>query len=257
MEKVCDYEVLVCGENQVESNEFDFNEIINNLSKKLTKLTEMIITYDWDNGKANIDIPFYGRNVLESSLTVLLGRIDPFRLILVYKVQSDSSYELGKRAQSAVEWTGDIIAKEQIRNNMWSCEKKKDNFDRALLGDYVGEIIWKPAFRLLNDYIVRMGYDSNWLMEILAVNEDSNFERAKYTAQRLFSSFSKGVHSECLIDIATVLDNVTLKSLIKDMYKLCATLALASHFVDFSTTRIDKNRALSIFLNVEEMIENV
>lgn len=255
MEMVHDYEILVCGENT--TNMFDYGEIIKNLSRKITKITELIVNYEWSNGKASVDIPFYGRNVLESSLTAILGRVDPFRLILVYKVQSDSSYDLGKKAQSAVEWSGDILAKEPPRNNLWLFDKKKENFDRALLGNYIGEIIWKPAFRVLGDYIAEREYDSVWLTEIVSENENSNFERIKSTAARLFSSFSKGVHSECLIDINTILDDMTLKSLIKDMYKLCATLALTSHFVDFLATRIDKERALSIFLEVEEMIGNV
>lgn len=249
------FEILICGETT--SNMFDYGEIITNLSNKISKVTELIVSYEWSNGKANIDIPFYGRNILESSLTAILGRIDPYRLIVVYKVQSDPSYDLGKRAQSAVEWTGDILAKEPPRNNLWQFDKKKESFDRALLGNYIGEIIWKPAFRALVDYLEDKEYDSVWLTEIISENENSNFERAKSTATRLFSSFSKGVHSECLIDINTVLDDITLKSLIKDVYKLCATLALASHFVDFLATKIEKERALGIFLEVEEMIQNV
>ena len=93
-------------------------------------------------------------------------------------------------------------------------------------------------------------------MEIISENENSNFERAKSTAARLFSSFSKGVHSESLVDINIVLDDITLRSLVKDLYKLCATLALVSHFVDFLSTKIEKERALSIFFEVERMIEN-
>ena len=255
MEEIHNFGILVCGEKT--ANMFDYGEIIDNLSSKIIKITELIINYEWNNGKANVDIPFYGRNVLESSLTAILGRIDPFRLILVYKVQSDSSYDLGKKAQCAVEWSGDILAKEPSRNNLWLFDKKKESFDRALLGNYIGEIIWKPAFRVLSDYIADREYGSIWLTEILSENENSNFERAKSTAARLFSSFSKGVHSECLIDINVILDEVTLKSLIKDMYKLCATLALTSHFVDFLATKIDKDRALNIFLEVEEMIGNV
>ena len=74
---------------------------------------------------------------------------------------------------------------------------------------------------------------------------------------RLFSSFSKGVHSECLVDINTILDDLTLKSLIKDMYKLCSSIALASHFVEFLATKIEIKRAVSIFLLIEEMVGNV
>lgn len=248
------FEVLICGETT--SNMFEYGEIITNLSNKIAKITELIISYEWNSGNASIDIPCYGRNILESSLTALLGRVDPYRLIIVYKVQSDASYDIGKRAQSAVEWTGDILAKEPPRNNMWQFDKKKENFDRALLGNYIGEVIWKPAFGALTDYVAEQEYDSVWLSEIISENENSNFERAKSTAARLFSSFSKGVHSESLVDINIVLDDITLRSLVKDLYKLCATLALVSHFVDFLSTKIEKERALSIFFEVERMIEN-
>lgn len=254
MNRIHDFDILICGIST--ENMYDFGQVINNLSDKIRRIAELIVDYNWESAHVNIDIPSYGRNVLEASLTAILGRMDPFRLITVYKVQSDASYDLGKRAQTAIEWSGDIIAK-SAPTNMWSFEKKKDAFDRALLGNYIGDIVWKPAFRALNDYLGEISVNSDWLAEILSLNEESNFEKAKSTAGRLFSSFSKGVHSECLIDINTILDVVTLKSLVKDMFKLCATLGLVSHFVDFLATTIEKERALQIFKEVEEMIENV
>ncbi len=121
----------------------------------------------------------------------------------------------------------------------------------------MGEIIWKPAFRALSEYAAGLEYDSIWLMDVVSESENSNFEKAKSIAAKLFSSFSKGVHSEYLVNIEAVLDVDTLKSLLKDMYKLCATLALASHFIDFLATKIDRDRALTIFFGIEEMIRNV
>lgn len=254
MNTIHEFDILICGIPT--ENMYDFGEVVINLSEKIKKVTELIVNYNWNSVQANIDIPAYGRNVLESSLTAILGRIDPFRLITVYKVQSDASYDLGKRAQTAIEWSGDIIAK-SAATNMWNSEKKKETFDRALLGNHIGDIVWKPAFRTLNDYLSEIQIDSDWLAEILSLSENSNFEKAKSSAVRLFSSFSKGIHSECLIDVNTILDVVTLKNLIKDTFKLCATLGLVSHFVDFLATTIEKEHALQIFINVEEMIENV
>lgn len=226
-------------------------------SRKLQRITTLIVSYNWEIGEANIDIPSYCRNLLESSLTVLLGRIDPFRLITVYKVQSDISYDLGKRSQIAIEWSGDIISTSSTSQSLWHFNKKKESFDRALLSDHMRDIIWYPAFRSLNDYIADNSFQSIWLNEITTYDEYHNFERLKTDAMRLFSSFSKGVHSECLIDINLMLDNLTLKTLIKDVYKLCSTLGLASHFVDFLTPKIDLQQALSIYLKLEEMIEDV
>lgn len=251
-----EYETLICGDITIE-NMYDYHEIMKNLSDKIKKLTYLIMNYNWENGNANVDIPFYCRNVLESSLTAILGRIDPFRLITVYKVQSDPSYDLGKRAQTAVEWAGDIVAKSSSSGNLWQFDKKKESFDRALLGNHMGDAIWKPSFRTLGDYISGNELQSEWLNEFASYSEDENFERLKHEAMRLFSSFSKGVHSECLVDINTMLDDLTLKSLIKDMYKLCSIIALASHFVKFLATKIDIERAISIFLLIEEMVESV
>ena len=251
-----EYETLICGDITIE-NMYDYHEIMKNLSDKIKKLTYLIMNYNWENGNANVDIPFYCRNVLESSLTAILGRIDPFRLITVYKVQSDPSYDLGKRAQTAVEWAGDIVAKSSSSGNLWQFDKKKESFDRALLGNHMGDAIWKPSFRTLGDYISGNELQGEWLNEFASYSEDENFERLKHEAMRLFSSFSKGVHSECLVDINTMLDDLTLKSLIKDMYKLCSIIALASHFVKFLATKIDIERAISIFLLIEEMVESV
>ncbi len=254
MESIKDFDILICGEPT--SDMYEFKTVMNNLAKKIGKMTELIISFNGNSDNASIEIPFYGRNVLESSLTSLLGRLDPFRLITVFKVQSDASYDLGKKAQSAVEWSSDIIAKNRDRN-LWSFENKKESFDRALLGNYMGEIVWKPAFSALSDYVGDRTFNSDWLNEILSENEDANFEKSKSLAVRMFSSFSKGVHSECLVDVHSMLDTVTLKSLIVDTYKLCATLGLISHFVGFMTPTIDKERALVIFFDVEEMIGNV
>lgn len=253
---VCrEYKDLICGHTT--ENMFDYYEIMRNLSEKIRKLAELIINYNWENGNANVDIPFYCRNILESSLTALLGRIDPFRVITVYKVQSDASYDLGKRAQIAVEWAGDIVAKNVAGTDRWKFDKKKDSFDRALLGNHMGDIIWKPGFRTLTDYIAENSLQSEWMNEIASCDEEQNFERSKSNAMRLFSSLSKGVHSECLVDINIMLDEISLKNLVKDMFKLCSTLALASHFVEFLATKIEVERAVEIFGAVEEMVENV
>ena len=254
MNEIKNFDILICGEPTEDM--YELKTIIDNLSEKICKMTELIIKYNGTPENASIEIPFWGRNVLESSLTCLLGRLDPFRLITVFKVQLDPSYDLGKKAQSAVEWSGDILAKNRDRN-LWSFDNKKESFDRALLGNYVGEIIWKPGFCALSDYMENKNTNSDWVNEILSESEEGNFEKGKSMAGRMFSSFSKGVHSECLVDVHTMLDTVTLQGMIVDTYKLCATLGLVSHFVGFMSPTIDKERALNIFLSVEEMIGNV
>ncbi|MDE7416954.1 MAG: hypothetical protein K2N44_11790, partial [Lachnospiraceae bacterium] len=107
------------------------------------------------------------------------------------------------------------------------------------------------------DYIENRNINSEWVNEILTENEEANFEKGKSMAGKMFSSFSKGVHSECLVDVHSILDLVTLRSMVVDTYKLCATLGLVSHFVGFMTPVIEKEKALNIFLSVEEMVSDV
>ncbi len=254
MESVKDFDILLCGEPT--TNMYELKIVMDNLAAKIAKMTQLIVDFSGDIDKASIEIPFYGRSVLEAAFTGLLGRFDPFRVITVYKVQSDPSYDLGKKALSAVEWSNDIMAKNRSAN-LWSFENKKENFDRALLGNHVGEIIWKPAFNALSDFIGSRTFNSDWLNEILAENEEANFQKSKSIAGRMFSAFSKGIHSESLVDIHEMLDPVTLIGLIVDTYKLCATLGLVSHFVGFLVPTIEPERALNIFFGVEELIGNV
>lgn len=118
-------------------------------------------------------------------------------------------------------------------------------------------MIWEPAFTALCDFLKDETIDSDWLNEIMSENEYSNFEKCKHMSLILFSSFSKGVHSECLVDITAMMDAVTLKSLVKDLYKLCTTLALLSNFVGYLVPQIDKREAVECFLEIEGVIGNV
>lgn len=242
---------LICGIPQ--DNMFELKDIMITLSNKINTLSDKIQSYNWSSQHTAIEVAFYGRNILESAHTALLGRIDPYRLITIYKVQSDGNYDIGTRTLCAVEWTGDIISRKQA-NVVWESKNKKDDFDRALLGNYFGEVIWKKAFMKLTDYLEDKNIVSGWLDDILNQDEYHNFERCKSESSRLFSSFSKGVHSESLVEIDVFFDNVTMKDLIASLYKLCATLGLISHFIGYLVPNIPIEMALENFLEVEEKI---
>lgn len=245
---------LLCG--RPEDDAFELKTILENLIIRLDLLTNKIIAYDWIRNSEKIEIPFYARNVLETALTAILSRVDPFRVITVYKVQSSQNYDIGKKSESAIQWTGDIIAtKKDI--NLWDFNNKKDNFDRALLSNYQAEMIWQPAFMALLDYVESKDITSQWLDEIIGEDEKANFERCKAMASRLFSSFSKGVHSEALVDTSAMFDTVTLKSMIKDLYKLCAILGLVSHFIGYLVPNIPVEEAMNIFCETEAVINGI
>lgn len=245
---------LLCGVTN--DSLYELKSIIENLRGKLILYTNKIIEYNWEEDSVDVEVCFYARNILETSLTVLLGRIDPFRIITVYNVQSSPSYDLGKRSKSAIEWTGDIVATKR-GENLWDFEKTKENFDRAVLSNHQGEIVWKKGFTALADYVEENGISSAWLEEILAIDEQSNFEKCKRLSSELFSSFSKGVHSESVVDISLMYDSVTMKTLIKDLYKLCSTLGLVSQFIGYMIPNISVEDAITDFCEVEEVINGL
>lgn len=245
---------LLCGEPIDDMREM--KQIMDNLRSKLDILCDKILVHNWNTNENAAEVLFYGRNILETSLTALLGRTDPFRLITVYKIQSSDNYNIGKKMQSAVEFTGDIIASEKAKN-LWDFTKKKEAFDRALLGNYLGEIIWKPGVNALTDYIENKNITSEWITEVLSIDERANFERWKSESSRLFSSFSKGVHSESLVDMGIVFDSITIKDLVKDLYKLCATLGLISHFIGYLVPNLSVDEALELFCETEETINEL
>lgn len=245
---------LLCGVPQ--DNLFELKNVVNNMKVKLDLYTDKILEYDWTVENIDSEIPFYARNILETSLTILLGRSDPFRVITVYKVQSSPSYDIGKRSKSAIEWSGDIIAKSK-GTNLWDFNNTKESFDRALLGNCQGEIIWKPGFSALSDYIESHEITSDWINEILGEDENSNFEKCKSLSSELFSAFSKGVHSESLVDISLMYDVVTVKTLIKDLFKLCSTLGLVSHFVGVMKPSVIVEDAIKKFSEMEAVINEL
>lgn len=226
------------------------NEIMNTLRAKINLFSEKILEFDWSSSETPLEITFYARNILESALTALVGRLDPFRLITIYKIQSSENYNIGKKMNSALQWNGDIVA-DSAQSASWNPDFKVEKFDRAILGNYCGEIIWKQAFISLYDYLYDKDISSSWIQEILDVDETSNFERCKSDARKLFSSFSKGVHSEDLVNNAPILDMVTVKGLVRDLFKLCSTLGLISHFIGYLVPNIHVDEAMQIFQEME------
>lgn len=246
---------LMCGVPN--ENMYDLNKIMGTLGTRINTLLNKIAEYDWEKEESPIEVLFYARNILESSLTALVGRFDPFRLIMVYKVQSSTDYDIGKRSKSAVEWGVDIIAKQPVSKLNWDPEFGKEKFDRALLGDYCGDIIWKPAFTALFDYLENQEIPSIWIEDILSKDDNGNFQSCKSEARELFSAFSKGVHSESLVDETTILDETTVKDLVRRLLKLCSTLGLISHFIGYLVPNTSIENAMTIFLNMEEKMNEL
>ncbi|WP_342533655.1 hypothetical protein MHB40_25125 [Lysinibacillus sp. FSL K6-0057] len=210
---------------------------------------------DLENSKQRLLAPFYARTILEASMTLLLLRVDPFRILSIYKVQSSSKYDVTKKSNVALLWTGDIIAVSKAKEDIWNPENKVSDFDRALLGRHWGELLWIPTLTKLQDHIAEKQIESNWLNNFLSEEAIAYYERIKTDSMKLFSFFSKGIHYEFLIDIESAYDNLTMQNNLYSMFQKLALLALVSHFDPSVNHNINKEDSTTLFLKIEEEIE--
>ncbi|MEI7028454.1 hypothetical protein [Paenibacillus sp. y28] len=186
----------------------------------------------------------------------MLARLDPFRVLIVYKVQSSANYDVTKRSNVALQWSGDILATTKPRNDIWNPEVKTSEYDRALLSNYFGELFWKPGFLNVIDFLpsYTISKPSDWKDELEVKDEMQFFEMAKTEAGKLFSAFSKGVHYEFLVNTDSVYDATTVQDFVLRMLKTISDLGLVSHFGGLMSSSLPKEGALDLYLEVEEMV---
>lgn len=249
---------LECGNlNSCYNHSTELAQIQGALQKKLGFFVTKLLSCNYSSDSARYFIPFYARNILEISATALLARIDPFRAIITYKVQNDASYSIEAPSNVAINWSKDILADDPPpAKGLWHFENKIKDFNRALFSKYQGEIIWKPAFLELTDYISTHPQPSSWLQQLLADDETAFFERYRSNARQLFSSFSKGVHAESLTEVSLLYDEITLTTLSEDLLRWCCILGLLSHFSPYILLPFSQRIGLTQFLQAERMVAN-
>jgi len=220
-----------------------------------TRLGKLIT--NGEDGDLTVLGPYFARNILETTCSALLGRIDPFRLIYVQKVQSLDGFSIGSKAKGAINWAGDIFEKSDIDiSKLWDPDREFTKVGRAFLGNHYSEVFWNPAFKTLID-------DTNYMSEISldyyrthieSPEKFSFFIRQKTSS--LYSSLSKGVHSELVIRPEIVYDETTVIELINDTFQICSILGIVSHYIDFSICRLPIDNAFRHYNDLYDWREN-
>ena len=247
-----DLPTLTCGNYEQNLN---IKDIFNNLAKNITNIEELIIQLpEHDSKIITLVGPFYGRTLLESICTILIGRLDPFRLLYLKNIQQQSSFKIGDRSEAAINWNGDIFEKGiSDKNKMWDPTKKYSTVGRGLLGDYYGEVYWQVAYQKLLDETVSV-YESDILNKYRQeISADKFILAIRQRASTIYSSLSKGVHSELIINSELRYDKPTVFDLITDTIEICSILTLVSHYIDTCSCKLDCSKALEKFINIERM----
>jgi len=219
----------------------------------LTQLSESINNFseravNFFNAESSVDIlslgPFCSRVVLENGCAALVGRLDAFRLSYLSEFQSQPQYEVGKRAKSAFSWTGDVIPDAE-NQEMWGVNHDMPKISRALFSKYADHFFWKPAIDRMLDFLATRPPNER-SPDLMDIDPDNYISTVKGRGSQLYSSLSKGVHWEYFTS-ALVLDDPTIKTLIRDTCVLVAQLGLISHFIPTACASLSPAKALSTY----------
>ena len=223
---------------------------------------------------------FAGRKMLEAGCVSLLANIDPTRLLVLREFQLKGKYELGERHPASVDWKNDIISP---KAPAWTETVGPDKFVRSLLGGHMAEVAWTGAISGLEKLPEKIAENSKWIEELvkqfvsrrndnltMAAEKNANpdlvevgntteismLSAFRTTAQQIFSTLSKGVHLEFIVDQSTLFDAETIVIELKKVTKFLSQMAFTSHLMDCSFGKIDISEAGQLVLKIEREIDN-
>lgn len=247
-------EDLVCGVPVIVGPyvDSDYSGLVDRLRSDLAELHPQIQTAVGAGAvlPASAVFPFLARKFLELSLTSLLARIDPVRVIAARKNQRDTSFETGRQNASSILWTGDIFPKNPPpKGNVWQSNNLEKGIERSALGWHFCEVAIAPGLQWLSDVD---NPRSEWLRELS--NQDKPFDWIKGRLAQLYSTLSKGVHAEYLLDDRTAFDQASVQQHMQDCYRFVLLLSTATHVSPLFFRSLSPENALSVLLKLEEQI---
>lgn len=247
-----DLPMLICGRGAADgqaSSEIGhiFNHLRTNLSMLLSELRSLNAESD---SRVVLLGPFLARSVLEVACTAIVGRLDPFRLLTIRRMQLSNGYDRTMPWKCAIRWQGDVIATKQ--KEMWLPSLDPKDLSRALFSDYYDELIWQPCLQLLSDEVPFVT-ESRWLSELLAMNIESFSPKKRETMNSLYSELSKSVHFESVTPSAAISDRISVVQLVNRLIREVGEISLLAHICSHSVAQLPVANAIAIFSSLEEV----
>lgn len=239
--------LLLCGKH---SSYGEISDILSQLGMRIDDFAYRCYDFISGNNESDVSVygPYCGRTILETACTIFIGRIDPYRLLLIKRYQEHPNYDISLRHKISIQWFGDIVASEKPPS--WDKLSNK-NIARALLTDeYMGDIYLKKAFEDLLDDNQNEG-DSEWLKELQAIQPDQVTPYIRTEADKIYSSLSKGIHQEFVIPLTAKYDKYTVKDLLQKTISLVSKLASIIHYVPTAIGNINKNELRDCLREIE------
>ena len=194
--------------------------------------------------------PYVGRSILESGLTALRLRFDPFRSGSLYQFSRHPQYDPNATLRTRFQWMGDIFPEEAPPSDTWHPDQKPQSISRALFSAQLIELAWMPAVEALIDHLATAGkvVDIGYFQ-----SETPQTAMSRYHGEirQLYSFLSKGVHGEFYLMPSTPLDPTTCREKVLSVVEFVSQLGLASHFAYGYASGIAPEVAVRLYEKVQ------
>ncbi len=202
--------------------------------------------------------PLLCRKLLEESLSGVLGRCDPMRLVAAYRGPRSQDFKFGDRNESSINWSRDILCDFSPGNDSWSQATLKKGLNRSLLDGHLCDYLFTTAHELILDQlslcVTEKGSAPAWTLEIQKHAEGKHFaSEIRNKSKQAYSYLSKGIHFEFLPSMS--LEPVELKQQIRNSLFVISAAALYSNFCDTALDSIPMPEAGEIFFEISEFFE--
>ncbi|HEX5411333.1 MAG TPA: hypothetical protein VFZ27_05680 [Terriglobia bacterium] len=237
----------------------DLGKIVAHLGKTLAGLIGEARILDFSRCEApqvSILGPYFARGILEVGFSMLLARLDPFRVLVLRQVQQSPDYEVERRNSCALQWKGDFLPDEKVDENLWRPSRKPKDITRALLGDYHDHVFWRPSFVNMRDNIPE-GCGGQWLSDLRLVSPDSFTRQIRSRAERAYTASSKGIHHEFVIPLAAYYDTQQILELLTEAIAVTSTLALVLNSGGHIPFCLASSEALTCFESIQEEVQEI
>ena len=236
----------------------DLGTIVGYLADTLTGLIGQVTKLNFaDPADADVAIlgPYLARGILEVGFAMLLARLDPFRVLVLRRIQQSPDYEIELRSNCALQWRGDFLADERVEQ-LWKSVRKPKDMTRALLGDYHDHVFWRPSFVSLLDGAPD-GRGGEWLSALRLISPDSFAAQMRSRAERAYTACSKGVHHEFVIPLSSYYDAQQMLDLLTEVVEVSATLGLVINCGVHIPFCLAKEQALAHFETIQQQMQEI
>lgn len=193
--------------------------------------------------------PYVGRSILESALTAILLRFDPFRSRSLDRFAKHPRYDANDIFKHRIQWSGDIYPSDAPPQDVWNPELKVQSVSRALFSAHTIDAAWVPAAEAMLDFTSRTGrsFDLGFFQ-----SQTPPIALGRYQGEirQLYSFLSKGVHGEFFLSQLSPLDAETCLEKLTTVIEFVAQLGLASHFAYGFAIGVTPGRAVQLYQRV-------